>query len=281
MKVCEKLLISDNVLNQQNNIEEVPPNNNLPPLDEEDILFDWNVPPENETQSELTKSLALLMLNLKAKHNISNAAIDSMCLGLQNILPIAAVESESIEESIHQLSNQKRRESYYKKNLGLKQPEELYVETVEVMRKRKSGETLPKQIADTYHCTPLRWIFSALFSNARFRQIYLSETGIGDGSVKSHRDTKHYANHPLFGVPHRFPPIRLQFSFDENDVVNPLGSKTKSHEVGMFNFQVLNIPPEMNSLLANIFTYAVVKSKHLKKFGFDFVLDPLMDEIKI
>lgn len=75
--------------------------------------------------------------------------------------------------------------------------------------------------------------------------------------------------------------MRFQVFYDDVDVVNPLGSKTKVHKIGNFCCMILNIPPLENSSQKNIFPFAIVNTKHLKENGFDFVLKEFMKEIRI
>ena len=75
--------------------------------------------------------------------------------------------------------------------------------------------------------------------------------------------------------------LRLQIFFDECESTNPLGSKTKKHELGMFNFKILNLPESDNSLLSSIHCFAVCNSKDLKDSEFRFVIDELIKEIEL
>jgi hypothetical protein len=99
-----------------------------------------------------------------------------------------------------------------------------------------------------------------------------------DELIRSHRDSLHFRNHPLFSI--KSFACRLQVFYDDVEVVNPLGSKTKKHEVGMFYFTIFNLPPMVNSSLSNIFAFAVVKSKYLKEGDFSFILRKFMSELK-
>lgn len=74
--------------------------------------------------------------------------------------------------------------------------------------------------------------------------------------------------------------LQLQIYYDDVEVCNPLGSKTKIHEVGVFYFSILNIPPKFNSLLTNIHLLAICHSQDVKKYGFSAILKPFMDDLK-
>ncbi|KZR96990.1 Uncharacterized protein APZ42_008362, partial [Daphnia magna] len=73
----------------------------------------------------------------------------------------------------------------------------------------------------------------------------------------------------------------FQFFFYDVELTNPLGSKVKIHEIGNFSYMILNIPPLDKSSLKNIFPFAIVKTNHLKVYGFDFVIEEFMKEIKV
>lgn len=55
----------------------------------------------------------------------------------------------------------------------------------------------------------------------------------------------------------------------------------KKHEIGNFCFVILNLPPLLNSSFKNIHPFAIVKTQHLKKYGFGIVIKEFMKEITI
>ena len=67
--------------------------------------------------------------------------------------------------------------------------------------------------------------------------------------------------------------------FDEVEVTNILGSKTKIHELGIFCYTFQNLPHKFNSSLSNIHLLAIVNSCEIKKYGFDKVLKPFLEEL--
>ena len=77
--------------------------------------------------------------------------------------------------------------------------------------------------------------------------------------------------------------LRLQLFFVEVDTSNTLGSKIKNNgELGMFQFLVLNLPPDFNSLLfLYFFSCCICKSPLFKKNGLNAILGELMKEIKV
>ena len=142
------------------------------------------------------------------------------------------------------------------------------------------GQTLHYQVSNnTFQCISLQKTLRILFSNSNFRNLYFSENSSCHGFIRNHRDGSNFRDCSLF----RKKPIalRLQTYFDEVEVLNPLGSKTKIQEVAIYYFRILNLPVTLGSLSATILTFAVVKNSDLANDSFDFVHWPLIQEIKI
>ena len=112
-------------------------------------------------------------------------------------------------------------------------------------------------------------------------------------------DSPAFKSHPLFSK----DPSALQIMiyYDDVEVTNPLGSKTKTHKIGSFIFFVIsfvvtmvpllstaafyyslgNIPPQYRSTLWNIQLLAITTSPTLQKYGPDRILEPIIKDIKI
>lgn len=68
--------------------------------------------------------------------------------------------------------------------------------------------------------------------------------------------------------------LQIQLYFDEFETTNPLGSKKGIHKLGCIYFILRNLPPKYNGV-------ALFHSQDLKKYGFDDILKPLVDDLKI
>ena len=68
--------------------------------------------------------------------------------------------------------------------------------------------------------------------------------------------------------------------YDESETVNPLGSKRGVHKIGALYFVLRNLPPKLNSALMNIHLVALFHTEDVKKYGFDPILQPLINDIK-
>ncbi|XP_035707361.1 uncharacterized protein LOC118435427 isoform X1 [Folsomia candida] len=74
-------------------------------------------------------------------------------------------------------------------------------------------------------------------------------------------------------------PLCLQIYYDDVEICNPLGSKAKIHKLAMFYFIIANFPNHSNRKLENIFPLIVVKSKFVKEYGMNLILQPLVYEL--
>lgn len=75
--------------------------------------------------------------------------------------------------------------------------------------------------------------------------------------------------------------LQIQLYYDDFETANPLGSKLSVHKVGALYFVLRNLPPKLNSVLMNINLVALFHAEDVKKCGFDPILQPLIDDIKI
>ena len=75
--------------------------------------------------------------------------------------------------------------------------------------------------------------------------------------------------------------MQVQLYYDDFETANPLGSKRGAHKVGALYFVLRNLPPKLNSALINIHLVALFHAEDVKKYGFDPILQPLIDDIKV
>lgn len=91
---------------------------------------------------------------------------------------------------------------------------------------------------------------------------------ICDGEyIKTHSQDKH--------------ALQLQLYYDDFETTNHLGSKKGIHKLGCIYFILRILPPKCNSVLMNIHIISLFNSEDFKKYGFDAVLQPLVDDLMI
>lgn len=91
-------------------------------------------------------------------------------------------------------------------------------------------------------------------------------------------DGSYFKSHPLFSKPHT--SLQIQLYYDDFETAHPLASKRGVHKVGAIYFVLRNLPPKLNSALMNIHLVALFHAEDVKKYGFDPILQPLIDDVK-
>ncbi len=98
-----------------------------------------------------------------------------------------------------------------------------------------------------------------------------------DGILVDLSDGTLVQNHPVLQEhPHA---LQLVGYYDEVEVCNPLGAKTKVHKMGIVFFTIANLHPKYRSMLKAINLVAVANTTVVDEFGIDKVLQPMVDEL--
>lgn len=74
--------------------------------------------------------------------------------------------------------------------------------------------------------------------------------------------------------------LRLHLYEDELEIVNPLGSKRTKYKLCAFYYTVGNVGGKYRSHLKHIHLALLVCHSHLKEFGMDLILKPLIDDLE-
>ena len=91
-----------------------------------------------------------------------------------------------------------------------------------------------------------------------------------DSTLQDYCDGSVFNNHPLFAT--HTSALQILLYFDDVEVCNPLASKTKTHKLSFFYFNLGNLSPKLRSKLPGIQLLAVVRHKLLNKYGMDAIL---------
>lgn len=96
--------------------------------------------------------------------------------------------------------------------------------------------------------------------------------------LTDYRDGIYFRNHKVFAD--NPDALRLHLYEDEFEVCNPLGSKRNKHKRCAFYYTVGNVGSKNCSQLKQIHLALLVRYVHVKKFGLDVILKPLLDDLK-
>ena len=137
---------------------------------------------------------------------------------------------------------------------------------------------IPSMVMETFQYVPVIKVLSLVLSNDTIREAILREEKSPDGIKVSFIDGEHFKFHPLFS---RYPhAIRIKLYCDELEIVNPLGSKTGIHKLGIFYYVVDNLPGHMNSELSDIHVLLLCCDVDVKKYGFKAILAPFLNDLR-
>lgn len=144
----------------------------------------------------------------------------------------------------------------------------------------RNGQNIIKTISDTFSYIPIIKTLMLIVSNKHLLNLINNEHKCNrvTNAYSSFINTHNFKNHELFS---NFPnTIRLNLYYDDIEVANALGSKRGKHKLGIFYFTVQNFPIRFNTDLKNIFILQICYSWDIKKFGFNRILQPFVNDMK-
>ena len=184
------------------------------------------------------------------------------------------------------LGNAYSRRQVFEQNIDFCQPQEVIVgftTKTQGCRDNRSLERHPRSI----QYISLRNTIRLLINNISFCKMVKNYDGMKTSMTRDNRDQylrdfcdgQVLQNHPLFTS----SPTALQLLlyFDDLELCNPLGSKSRKHKISVFYVSFGNINPIYRSRLANIFLLAIAHTSDVVKFGIDKVLSTFYEELEI
>lgn len=139
-------------------------------------------------------------------------------------------------------------------------------------RDRTTGTYRQVLINDKFMYVPILGSLSSMFSNSELCNSFQEVKPHQEGFYRDISDGSYFKNHRLFS--------QIQLYYDDFETANPLGSKKGVHKLGCVYFVLRNLSPKLNSVLMNIHLVALFHSEDLKKYGFEPILKPLIDDLK-
>lgn len=142
----------------------------------------------------------------------------------------------------------------------------------------KTGQIIQKMVTDTFQYIPVLEVLKLVLNHDKVCDLITSEARYKNGQLASYCDGVQFSQHGMFkDNPHA---LRLQLFYDDVEVVNPIGTKTCIHKLGMFYYSLDNLPRKYNSVMSSIHVLAVCYSMDLKKYGFHPILRSFLAEMK-
>jgi len=175
------------------------------------------------------------------------------------------------------LSTEAQQKSFIKSNFSHVKPIEIVLGSV-LIRKRKKNQRILSQKNETMMYIPILETLEQMLANKRIASIISKpeqQTGNGyfydifDGSV--YTSDQFFKNHPT--------ALAIMLFHDEVEICNPLGSAATKYKIDMYYYCVANISPKYRSRVCAVQLLAIVKASHVKKYGIDKILAPIIDDL--
>nr|XP_021333504.1 uncharacterized protein LOC108179166 isoform X1 [Danio rerio]XP_021333505.1 uncharacterized protein LOC108179166 isoform X2 [Danio rerio] len=133
-------------------------------------------------------------------------------------------------------------------------------------------------VIDKFIYIPLLNTLQFIFRNSDICK-HMTSPSASTSVYKDFCDGDYFKNHPLYSK-HK-NALQIQLYYDDFESANPLGSKQGIHKIGVIYFILRNFPPKMNSSLMNIHLLSLFYAQDIKNYGFDAILRPLVEDLKV
>ena len=260
-----------------------------------------NVQLDNSTASEepeqedinYTQYLATSLLSIKENTKIADKSLFSICENLITISNRVYVDTVKKAKRVLQDSNididnpvvksvlaevsplalgwdeinsSKKLDKYAFNNLCCVKP-------VEIVLDQTNGVT------ESYQYVPVLETLKFLLNFKDIQSYVFNSHKSDDNVLRDLCDGTVFISNPLFSSEET--ALQIHFYLDEVNFVNPLGNKVKNHKIYAFYMQLGNVLPSRRSTLESIFLVALCKSKYVRKYGMQTVLEAFINDVKI
>lgn len=146
--------------------------------------------------------------------------------------------------------------------------------------KRVKNKIRCLQVEKVFYYIPiLKTLQEQLKSKSILKMVYLDRNCTQANSnsyLEDFDDGLFVRTHPLFST--EANALKLLIYYDDMNVANPMTNKV--HSLGLFYYQLVNINPVYRGKLKSIHLFAISKKEHIKEFGINELLKPLVDDLK-
>lgn len=164
------------------------------------------------------------------------------------------------------------RRKYYSNHCSLVEPQEVLLGTE--LRNIKGHMTDVKRYG---YCIPLQKALQALLNLPEVLTAVSTSHYSESSMMKDICDGMYIRTHPLFLKDPN--ALAIVLNHDDMEIVNPLGSRIKKNKLSMFYFYLANIQPQFRSKLVAIQLVAIARSRDLRKYGVDKLLEDFVTTV--
>ena len=186
---------------------------------------------------------------------------------------------QTFENPFINFSTESKRLKYFNKKWGVVEPVERVLGIrFDTRRNKQTGTYDQGPVNDIFVYIPILETIKFMYRNADICKL-LGKTFISrPDRYEDFCDGSYSKTHPLFS---KHPnSLQIQLFYDDFETAKQLRSKRGVHKIGALYFILRNLPPKFNSALMNIHLVALFHTEDLKKYGFNPILEPLINDIK-
>lgn len=131
---------------------------------------------------------------------------------------------------------------------------------------------------DVFHYTSILDTLELIMSNTKARAMVENETNDSAESIELYKHGELFQRHPFLQIHKNC--LRISLHIDEGEYGTPLSSRKGKNKLTNVCFKIENFDPRINSSLDRVYYTIMVKSSTLKRYGYEKILQPLIDDLR-
>lgn len=198
--------------------------------------------------------------NILKEHNcISEELMASLTEALQSANPLSLLSREG------SLGTEFKRQAFYRHNFTVVEPVEY------VLSRQKRSHTV------VY--VPILKLLSELLKREEvLHELRVNKPAEQSGHFTSCLDGDYFKRNQILS--HEDVSLCNTLYIDDFEICNPLGTSRKKHKVCGVYWVLANLPRKYKSSLSSIYLALLCKTEHIKIYGYNSVLEPLIKDIQ-
>ena len=241
-------------------------------------FHDINEQQHVQVQVDEAQANALFTLALQGKFNLGDSAVDGIVSHATDMIDIhvqafkesvkqilqdrgiddTVVDDIPIHNLMDNVKSSSQRNTYYEKRLPYVKPEEVIVGHG---YRTENGKL--EAVEHKAYIVPFQKSLMNMLEMPEVKYYVEHSHRSNDQFMRDICDGDYLRNHPLFVE--NPDALQIILNTDDLEVVNPIGTHTKTHKITVFYYTLANIPPQHRSKLRAIQLLAIASTKHIKK----------------
>lgn len=285
-------------LNAGDGLSTAPPQPNIPSGDLD--LPAENVPCDSVLCKSLKDSCATTVAELKVA-GVGETTINHLVTALEEIVDVYEHAKESLKNCLSSsstadckidqcfenflnpfsaLNSESKRTQYFTDKWGKVDPVDHVLGTRFATRRNRTTGTYDQVVVrDTFVYIPILETLKSIYKNPNVMEMMKRDSEQRENMLYDLCDGDYFKSHALFSTQRH--AIQIQLFYDDFETANPLGSKRGIHKLGAIYFTLRNFSPKYNSRLLNIHLVSLFHAQDIKMYGFNKILHPVVQDIKI